>query len=143
MTTKTNKFKKTVAAMMAAGALSSPATAKGITNKFRKSKQEQPIVNQRKDTVNYLSTIADKLEDNYDENKNGANLLVTQMEEFLKEIVEKEGEDTVKAAIDLLNSDYYRLSIDGYDGRSGPTWKKLYNKLYQNNLNESVNYFPY
>ena len=143
MTTKANKFKKTIAAMMAAGVLSSPATAKGIINKFRKSKQEQPIVNQRKDTVNYLSTIADKLEDNYDENKNGANLLVTQMEEFLKEIVEKEGEDTVKAAIDLLNSDYYRLSIDGYDGRSGPTWKKLYNKLYQNNLNESVNYFPY
>ena len=85
----------------------------------------------------------DLQEDNYDENKNGANLLVTQMEEFLKEIVEKEGEDTVKAAIDLLNSDYYRLSIDGYDGRSGPTWKKLYNKLYQNNLNETANYFPY
>ena len=41
MTTKTNKFKKTVAAMMAAGALSSPATAKGITNKFRKSKKSK------------------------------------------------------------------------------------------------------
>lgn len=144
MATKANKFKKTVAAMMAAGALSSPATAKGIMDKFRKPKQDpQPIVNQRKDTINYLSTIADKLEDNYDENKNEANLQVTPMEEFLEEMIEKEGKETVKGAIDLLNSDYYHLSIDGYDGRSGPTWEKLYNKLIQGNLRESANYFPY
>ena len=154
ITEQANKFKKTVAAMLAAGTLASPAAAGSLgnlKNKFVKPKSKTQQVVQDKNTVNYLSTISDKLEDNYDDNQNDKNLQVTPMKDFLEDLIDKEGADIVKAAIDLLNTDYYHLSIDGHDGRSYSAWKKLYDSMItEDALEEEIskktiykNYFPY
>ena len=94
-----------------------------------------------------LNSVADHAFDKYDSLgiTMAGEMVDWTLTEYLKGLILREGEDTVKKAIGQLKMDYHSTkSLGNYSWAWDGKYKKAIEELKQEGfLNESINYFPY